>query len=475
MKCTLLKMVLIFIFTNFVGMTVLAQTFPFPTKEQLAGVKIGELLFNSDSLKGYKVDYGIMIITESDANDSKTIELPVVRIHSKSKNPEYPVFYFEGGPGGTNIKLDNLPDSLLQNHDFVRVGYRGVDGSVSLNIPDFNQTLKETPNMLSHEGLIVLGDKIDKIAEELQKDEKIDLKEYNIISVIDDTEKARKELGYEKINISGGSYGGAVVYTYCVRYPKSIHRALLTEAAFPFNMALTKPSAIDAQLNHLNDLWKEKPENLRRSPDIVQTIRNVLKTLPKDWNGVTIDPDKIKLMTYFSLYTQAMTAQFFDAYIAAEKGDYNGLSRINQFWNNVVDMFNWGDMIAKTYCTNTGEIEDFEAELNQKESVIGSPLALLGWGLRAQTDWPVKPLPEEYRRMQNIDTETLLVYGSKESAKGIIEDYLPFFKNGHIVYFDNLGHMDVGALEPGASQYMEKMFFLKGIVDISKFKKADMR
>ncbi len=475
MKRTLYNVGLILFFSFFVRQIALAQNLPFPAKENVAKAGVGQLILNPDSLKGYKADFGILVVTESESKKSRKIELPVVRIQSKSHKPEYPVFYFEGGPGGTNIKLDNLPDSLLQNHDFVRVGYRGVDGSVSLNIPDFNQFLKETPNMLSHEGLTYLGSKMDRIAEKLQKDEKVDLKEYNIISVVDDVEKARKALGYEKINISGASYGAAVVYTYCVRYPKSIHRALLTEAAFPFNMALTKPSTIDAQLNHLNDLWKENPENLRRSPDIVQTIRNVLKTLPKNWNGVTIDPDKIRIMTYFSLYTQAMTAQMFAAYIAAENGDYNALAGINQFWNNIVDMFNWGEMTSKTYCTDTGEIKDFDAELNQKESIIGSPLAQLAWGLREHTDWPVKPLPEKYKKLRPIETEVLLVYGSKESAESVQKEYLPFFKNGHIVFHENMGHMDVGALEAEASQHMEKMFFLTGVVDISKFIKSEMR
>lgn len=474
MKHALLKVVLIFIFPLFLGEAALAQILPFPTKEMLAGLKTGELLLNADSLKGYKADFGTMISTESEAKDSKKIELPVVRIHSKSKNPEYPVFYFEGGPGGTNIKLENLPDSLLQNHDFVRVGYRGVDGSVSLNCPGMNQVLKETPNMLSHEGLKSIGSKVTQIAKDLQK-KGIDLKEYNIINVVDDMEKARKALGYGKINLSGGSYGGAVVYIYCIRYPESIHRALFTEAAFPFNMAFVKPSTIDENLNYLNERWKKNPENLLRSKDIVQTIRNVLKTLPQDWNGVTIDPDKIRIMTFFSLYTQAMNAKCFDAYIAAEKGDYNGLAWVNQYWNNIVDLFNWGDMISKTFCTDTSEIQDFEAELNQKESIIGSPLALLGWGLKENSDWPVKPLPEEYRKFRHIDTESLLVYGSKESAQSIQDDYLPFFKNGHIVFHENMGHMDVGAMEAEASQYMEKMFFLKGIVDISKFKNTEMR
>jgi pimeloyl-ACP methyl ester carboxylesterase len=472
MKKVLLKRVIILFIIVFIGHVTLAQDNPFPTKEQLTGVKGGDLVLNSGFLGDYKTDFGTLIVTESEDINSKKIELPVLRIHSKSQNPAYPVFFFEGGPGGTNIKLDNLPCWLLENHDIVRIGYRGVDGSVSLNSPEINDVIKNTNNILSTEGLKLFGSKMSDVARKFENTG-IDLDEYNIINVVNDMEKARKSLGYEKICLSGASYGGAVVYTYCILYPKSIHRALLTESAFPFDMALVKPSSIDATLNHLNELWKQNADCLVRSKDIVQTIKNVLKTLPQAWNGINIDPDKIRFMTYFGLYTQKTIAQVFDAFIAAENGDYSGLAFMSFFWNNVVDMFNWGDMGAKTYCTETGKIRDYERELSSESSVIGSPLALLAWGPRKYTDWPVKPLPEGLHDMQPTDVELLLVYGTKESAENVKKDYLPFFKNGHIVNYENLGHQDVGALQPEASRQLEKMFFLKGIVDTSKFIKIE--
>ena len=447
------------------------QAYPFPIESQLVASKRGDLILNPTSLKGYDVDFGMLIVSEGEENDSGRIKLPVVRIHSKSKHPADPIFYFEGGPGGTNIKLDNLPDTLLEDHDFVRVGYRGVDGSVSLHRPEFNQIFKETPNMLSHESLKAMGGKITQIAHQI-KAEGIDLREYNIFNVVDDMETARKAFGYEKIHLSGGSYGGALVYTYCIRYPQSIHRALLIEAAFPFDLALTLPSSIDKNLNHLNVLWKTNSECLDRSQDIVQTLKAVLKLLPKNWNGITIDPDKIRLMTYFGLYKQVTTAQVFDAFVAAEKGDYSGLAFMIVFWNNVVDMFNWGDMVAKTYCTETGEIQDYETLLNQDDSIIGSPLARLGWGLRRYTDWPVKPLPVDHAQPRHTNIRSLLVYGSKGSAE-YVDKYLPFFTNGEAVIHENMGHMDVGALQPEASWHLEKMFFLEGIVDTSKFQQTE--
>ncbi|OFY65486.1 MAG: hypothetical protein A2V64_05825 [Bacteroidetes bacterium RBG_13_43_22] len=472
MKEVLLKRVVILFIIGFIGHVTLAQDHPFPTKEQLTEARAGDLVLNAGLLGDYKTDFGTLIVTESEEKNSNKIELPVVRIHSKNQNPAYPVFFFEGGPGGTNIKLDNLPDWLLENHDIVRVGYRGVDGSVSLNAPEINDVIKNTNNLLSTEGLKSFGSKMSEVARKLGNTG-IDLEEYNIINVVNDMEKARKALGYKKISLSGGSYGGAVVYTYCVLFPKSIQRALLTEAAFPFDMALVKPSSIDATLNHLNELWKQNSECLSRSKDIVQTIRNVLKTLPQSWNGINIDPDKIRFMTYFGLYTQKTIAQVFDAFIAAENGDYSGLAFMSYFWNNVVDMFNWGDMGAKTYCTETGKISDYEKELNSENSIIGSPLSLLAWGPRKYTDWPVKPAPKVLREIRPIDVELLMVYGTKESAESVKRDYLPFFENGHIVNYENLGHQDVGALQPEASRQLEKMYFLNGSVDTSRFIKTE--
>jgi len=461
---------LILFFVLSVSRAASAQDLPFPAKERLAKAAIGQLVLNPHSLKGYQADFGVLVVEESEAKDSKRIELPVVRIHSKTQNPEYPVFHFEGGPGLTNIKLDSLPEPLLENHDYVQVGYRGVDGSVSLNLPEINQLFKETPNMLSHESLVALGGKINQVIGKLQADQRIDLKAYGFLDVVDDMEKTRKALGYKKINLSGYSFGGAIAYAYCVRYPESVHRALFTEAAFPFNVGMTKPAAIDGLLNSLNEEWKKNADNLRRSPNIVQTIRNVLKTLPKQWNGVTIDPDRIRFMTWGSLNYKAMTFQCFEAHVAAEKGDYTGLAQLNQYLNNIIDVFNWGEMLSKTFSTDTGEIKDFEAALNSESSIVGSPLSLLGWGLRQHTNWPVKPLPEAHRKLRKIGTESLLVVGTKDMMAHVQKEYMPYFTHGHLVAHEDMGHMDLPSLQIEATRHMEKMFFLSGIIDISKFK-----
>jgi pimeloyl-ACP methyl ester carboxylesterase len=448
-----------------------SQDLPFPDESAVDRAQVGDIVINTDTSKGYTVDYGTLVVAEGEDN-AKTILLPVVRIRSKNSNPGTPIFYFAGGPGGTNIKSQHSPEYLLETHDLVQVGYRGVDGSVSLACPEINRALKTVPDILSTDGLKAFGQVISAAAETLAR-QGIDVTEYAISNVVDDMEAARKALGYEKISLSGASFGGAVIYTYCVRYPESIHRALLTEAAFPFDMPMQSPADVEKNLHRLNAAWKKNPECVKQSEDIVQTIRNVMKTLPQNWRGIEIDADRIKLMTFFGCYTENTTAQTFEAFVAAENGDYSGLAYMAYFWGNVVDMFNWGDMFSKVYCTATDMNRDLEAALDQGDTTIGSPLSLLAWGPMNYCDWPVKPRPEAENKPQFTDVEALFVYGSADAGESSKEDYLPYFKNGRIVIHDNMGHMDVTALQPEAARHLETMFFLKGAVDTSLFEKRE--
>jgi pimeloyl-ACP methyl ester carboxylesterase len=272
-----------------------AQLYPYPGSAEMENAKAGDLVLKPGQLKEYAADFGTLVVPESRGKkDSRLIRLPVLRMRSRREHPLEPVFTLEGGPGGTNIKPDYIRDWLLENHDVVMVGYRGVDGSVSLNCPEVSAALKTMADPLSQAGLKELGAVMTRAAQRLQ-DEGIDLPEYDIINVVDDLEAARKALGYSRINLSGASYGGAVAYTYCIRYPQSLHRNLMGEPAFPWDIGVTEPKDIDKNLARLNTLWKQNPDCLKRSKDIVQTIRSVLKALPQSWQQIRIDPGRVKL------------------------------------------------------------------------------------------------------------------------------------------------------------------------------------
>ncbi len=100
---------------------------------------------------------------------------PVIRIHATGGSPAEPIFWLEGGPGVSNMGFKPPPE-LLANHDFVMVGYRGVDGSSVLNCPESVRALRIS-NPLSDESLAKLSEALGQCAARLQA-EGVDLDGY---------------------------------------------------------------------------------------------------------------------------------------------------------------------------------------------------------------------------------------------------------------------------------------------------------
>src|SRR5512134_427419 len=102
---------------------------------ELVGLKVCEFQSNSSKTK-YAAECGTLVVPENwDKSDSRLIALPVTRIPASGSNHAEPVFILHGGPGLSNFSW-MPPDWLFQNYEVVIVGYRGVDGTVSLSCPD---------------------------------------------------------------------------------------------------------------------------------------------------------------------------------------------------------------------------------------------------------------------------------------------------------------------------------------------------
>lgn len=397
---------------------------------------------------------------------SRQIELPIVVVKSLSPDPEYPVFLCAGGPGIRNVTVEqSVRESDVNNRDVVQVGYRGIDGTPNLKHPLFEEIFR-TSDMLSDRGLQQMGEKAAQAVAELRTSG-LDVAHYGILDVVDDIEAARSALGYEKINLSGGSYGGAVVLTYCLRYPSRVQRAVMIEAAFPYDIALGTPQKVDAKLQRLNDLWKMDPNAVKRSPDIVQTMKNVLTTLPREWNGIPIDPSKVRVMTYFGMYERPYVNMLFDAYVRAEQGDFSCVAAMSLMYDQLMTSFDPGDLLAKTYSSVTDPQRDFISEMHDSDSIIGSPLSLMAWGAFQLSRWPVKPVVAEHPPTEKSTVETLLIYGSKEAGNEFKRRYGDMFTDARWVMFDDLGHMDVWTIIGEGMHHMIQRFLDAGVVDKS--------
>ena len=426
--------------------------------------------------KQYEADFGILTVLENrNKSDSRLINLPVIRIHASGANPSEPVFLLAGGPGQTNI-WKSPPVWLLENHDVVMVGYRGVDGSVSLDCPEIVKAMKVKEYPLSHENLEKMG-KAYYAAFQRLKGEGIDIDRYTMVDVIDDTEEACKTMGYDKVDLYGVSYGTRVAYIYGLRYPSSIHRSLMISVNPPGHF-IWEPEKVDEQLRYYAELWKKDPDAVSRTPDLMKTIQNVLASLPKKWLVFRVDPDKIRSGMFMFLYHRDTAAQVFDAIIAAEGGDYSGLAFLSFFYDRMMpNALNWGDSASKALSADFDPTRDYEAEMMPLGSILGSPMSKILGGMK-YGGWPIKPIPEKYRKLQDSDVETLMVNGNIDfstPAENARDELLPHLKNGNLVILSEMGHGgDVVNIQPDAFRYLAEAFYLEGIVDDSKFRYEPM-
>lgn len=139
-----------------------------------------------------------------------------------------PVVYFAGGPGSaaTEDAIGFAPEfaKIREHRDLLFVDQRGTGRSHPLNCVFFD------PNDLqSYLGYFFPLEDVRKCRPQLEA--KADLKLYTTDIAIDDMDEVRAALGYEKINLFGGSYGTRAALTYLKRYPQHVRTATLQGVA----------------------------------------------------------------------------------------------------------------------------------------------------------------------------------------------------------------------------------------------------
>ncbi|MBI5841957.1 MAG: alpha/beta hydrolase [Chloroflexi bacterium] len=416
---------------------------------------------------------GTLVVPENRSKaDSRLIAVPVVRLRAADANPAEPIFWLTGGPGQSNLTYEP-PKGLLSRHDFVLVGYRGVDGSVKLDCPEVNRALKGVNNdTLSAESRANLGRALNESARRLQA-ESIDLSGYTAQEVVEDMEAARAGLYYERVNLYSASYGTRVAQIYAYLHPDRIYRSAMVGVA-PSGGFVWEPASVDAQLEKLAQLWAQNASRRARTADLAETMRRVTHHMPRRWLFFTIDPGKVRCVSFVMLYERKTAAMIFDAYTAADHGDPSGLALMSLASDFVLpNLCAWGDFYAKI-STDYDAARNYPAELDPPDSILGSPveLALLG-AFSESRDWPIQLLPAELRQVQPSAVETLLVSGSFDAAapaEAVTQDLLPALSHGKHVILSEMGHApDLMSLQPQAYERLLTSFYDSGVADDSLY------
>ena len=105
---------------------------------------------------------------------------------------------------------------------------------------------------------------------------------------------------------------------------------------------------IDKQLKYYSALWSQDSVFSLKSKDLYGDMRTVLDTMPSKWLLFSIDPGKVKVVTFCLLFQRKTAAMVFDSYVAAKQGDPSGLALMSLAYDYVLpSMFTWGDLASK--------------------------------------------------------------------------------------------------------------------------------
>jgi pimeloyl-ACP methyl ester carboxylesterase len=191
-----------------------------------------KLTLNDCQLPGsqLKAKCGTYEVYENRATKSgRKISLKIVLIPATSDQREPdPFVYFAGGPGSAASDdaagLAQAFPQVLAHRDMLFVDQRGTGGSHPLNCKFYDQADPQT-----YLGYFFPLDDVRKCRAELEPDS--DLKLYVTTIAADDMDEVRAALGYERLNLFGGSYGTRAALVYLKRHPQHVRTALLQGVA----------------------------------------------------------------------------------------------------------------------------------------------------------------------------------------------------------------------------------------------------
>ena len=197
------------------------------------------------------------------------------------KSAPDPVFFIAGGPGQSAASLaadlgEGPLMNLKQERAIVFLDQRGTGASnpLTCHLYDDDTDLRGYfEEMFPVRQVRACREQLEKIA---------DLTQYTTTSAVEDLDEVRRALGYEKINLYGGSYGTTVALAYMRQYGGHVRSAVLAGVA-PTNIKLPLPFAKGAQyaLNHLIDDCAADTACRAAFPNLREEFRSVLDRLAK--------------------------------------------------------------------------------------------------------------------------------------------------------------------------------------------------
>jgi pimeloyl-ACP methyl ester carboxylesterase len=263
--------------------------------------------------------------------DLNIVVLPAVR----SDAAPDPLFFLAGGPGQGAAKLAKLVRTFFQrvqtDRDIVLVDQRGTGKSNPLNCLDEENDSLQAFMETNEQAL-------DKL-KACQAKYDADLTLYTTPIAMDDLDDVRAFLGYDKINVYGGSYGTRAALVYMRQHGDRVRTAILDGVAPPnMRLPLYFPRDTQRAFELLARDCAEDPGCNKAYPNLLERMRTLvarLETNPPtvkvthprtgETADIRIDARVLANVIVSALYQPLMTTLVPAIVAAAEKNDFQSM------------------------------------------------------------------------------------------------------------------------------------------------------
>ena len=329
-----------------------------------------------------------------------------------------PVFFLAGGPGQAATDLAPLLGSALQGirvrRDFVFVDQRGTGDSNPLTCDFLEERVSYYDTVPEEFGEAEWRECLDSLD--------ADPEHYTTPVAMDDLEEVRKALGYDRINLWGGSYGTRAATVFLRRHPESVRAAILDGMA-PVDMRIPLHFAEDGQraLNLLLDACAADPGCGARFPGLADSIETLLASLDQDpprrfrvrhprtgdWEEVPVRRELVAGVLRATLYSPTYASLVPLLVESALDGDFGPLLTFADPAGGptlAIGMF-----LSVLCAEDTPFLTEEEAARAAEESFLSGSMA--AEMLEACAVWPRGELPAGYREPVRSAAPVLLLSG----------------------------------------------------------------
>ncbi|HKO89697.1 MAG TPA: alpha/beta fold hydrolase [Polyangiaceae bacterium] len=313
-----------------------------------------------------------------------------------------PLFILVGGPGQAATKAGPAVAQVLRevqrSRDVVLVDQRGTGGSNPLDCKDEEEMslAKRFAPRLDLPGTRACKSALDA-----------DTALYTTNLAMDDLDDVRQALGYERINLWGGSYGTRAALVYLRQHPSHV-RSLVLDGSAPFAMQLPLFAARDGQrsLDSLFEACQADPECKARFPQARAELDSLLQRLEREPEStrlihprtglpetIVIEREGLSAALLNLLYVPALAGLIPLGVERASRGDYSTLVAPVEAFSNGVDLS--AGMFLSVVCSEDLSRVSPEDVVEQTQGTfLGA-----GWASRLREqciEWGAAALPEAY-------------------------------------------------------------------------------